>query len=104
MSTSSVDAPPTISSTNSVDLAVPRGDVCKVGYALNAKKLRKSGAGSIFQTHEKKSLKLGPHACWQGGGLSDILQFNVTGDGDSETCEGVQFLPWNWELPMDQQV
>ena len=86
--------------------------ICRVGYALNPKKLRKSGSDAIStqsvqttaaptsSTHEGCS-----NVCevkdsgfiWHGGGLADIIS-------DGIECNGVKFIPWNYELPLSQQV
>ena len=95
-----------------------------VGYALNPKKLRKSslddasvlttGLGlPLEQSSEQSStiqspssgssqLQLSPRinssgSVWRGGGLSDIIS-------DGLECEGVKFIPWNYEVPISLQV
>lgn len=60
--------------------------ICVVGYALNAKKLRKSDRPILSQN--KKNI-------WSGGGLSDILT--------DEIEEGVSFKAFDFELPLEQQ-
>ena len=98
--------------------------ICAVGYALNPKKLRKSslddasvlttGLGlPLEQSSEQSStiqspssgssqLQLSPRinssgSVWRGGGLSDIIS-------DGLECEGVKFIPWNYEVPISLQV
>ena len=66
-----------------------------VGYALNAKKLRKSGYDAT--PHDSRS-NGGKGEVWQGGGLADIL-----GNIDA-VVEGIQFMPWDPELPPSSQV
>lgn len=61
--------------------------ICHVGYALNAKKLRRSG----------QSVAEGQQGKWFGGGLADIVC------GSSQHVEGVVFHPWNHETPLAQQ-
>jgi hypothetical protein len=93
---------------------------CRVGYALNPKKLRKSITeshsffnnnhgtptflGASFQQNDgtatQSPLQLKTkHAAafWNGGGLADIISGGVE-------CEGVQFIPWNHEVPVQEQV
>lgn len=69
-----------------------------VGYALNAKKLRKSSHGTIFhlQTSRETGSSVGK---WQGGGLADILEndnkaLSVQGNG----YPVVKFVQWNSQL------
>lgn len=122
------------------------GMICSVGYALNPKKLRKSGLEETTNTTQTNpsqstqqqeiasihpslhpSLHSSPcssgsvsntaisttstsqltsqancHATpltntWRGGGLADIISGGLE-------CEGVKFIPWNWEVPVAQQV
>ena len=47
----------------------------RVGYALNAKKLRKSSNADEKNPTKKE---------WHGGGLADILDNNWLNDNDSE--------------------
>lgn len=86
--------------------------ICRVGYALNPKKLRKSGSDvlstpSVQTTAAQTS---SAHAncsnicelkatgfVWRGGGLADIIS-------DGIECNGVKFIPWNYELPLSKQV
>lgn len=80
--------------------------ICRVGYALNPKKLRKSGSIDV-QTAPTSTLSsesagicavaTPTEALWRGGGLADIIS-------DGIECEGVQFIPWNYEVPISQQV
>lgn len=66
--------------------------VCRVGYALNPKKLRKSSFSKDTKISSDK---------WKGGGLADIL---VT-SSDSNFVDAVLFLPWEWEVNLvDQPV
>jgi hypothetical protein len=72
----------------------PTNNVCVVGYALNAKKMRKG---------ESKPDKLTSSASkvWKGGGLGDI----VSEDYDNENnCYHVKFLAWDWKIPISEQV
>mmetsp|Transcript_36315 Transcript_36315/g.34318 ORF Transcript_36315/g.34318 Transcript_36315/m.34318 type:complete len:139 (-) Transcript_36315:1494-1910(-) len=110
--------------------------ICCVGYALNPKKLRKSGrepdekslsrdnaAGSINHNNDSLSVAHSSSSSsgsinsnadnsnssicnsrnnndseqtWRGGGLADIVS-------DGLECEGVQFIPWNYEIPVALQ-
>lgn len=54
--------------------------ICKVGYALNAKKMRKSFPESANIERVKRN--------WQGGGLSDILE---------TLHEGIAFAPFEYD-------
>jgi hypothetical protein len=112
--------------------------ICCVGYALNPKKLRKSGSGPDEQSllknngnglanlndilsaaHSSSSSSSSSSSgissdannsdsirnsrnnneeqVWRGGGLADIVS-------DGLECEGVQFIPWNYEIPVALQV
>jgi hypothetical protein len=109
--------------------------ICCVGYALNPKKLRKSGSGPDEKSlsrdnaagsinHNNDSLSVAHSSSysgsinsnadnssgicnsrnindseqiWRGGGLADIVS-------DGLECEGVQFIPWNYEIPVALQV
>lgn len=80
--------------------------ICRVGYALNPKKLRKSGSIDVQTAPISQSSPESPTICaavapveaiWRGGGLADIIS-------DGIECEGVQFIPWNYEVPISQQV
>jgi inositol-1,3,4-trisphosphate 5/6-kinase/inositol-tetrakisphosphate 1-kinase len=94
---------------------------CIVGYALNPKKLRRSGVSTEIQPFNSSNnnnistnidtiiestnnedinqiidiIKQKP--IWKGGGLADIL-----GDGKS-IIDGVQFIPWDPEVPVHLQ-
>ena len=98
---------------NAISQSDPQGtsNICRVGYALNAKKLRKgedSDKEKSKSVHSLSDLFLGKSsgpACkkrtetsiWRGGGLADIIS-------DGEAIEGVQFIPWDYEVPIHQQV
>lgn len=84
-----------------------------VGYALNAKKLRKghnstniivkrsSSENSVYKDLSSSEINSLQH--WQGGGLADILEnaaIYSTGDGDNPN---IKFIPWNPFLPLNQQ-
>lgn len=80
--------------------------ICRVGYALNPKKLRKSGSIDVQTATVRPSSSESTSICavatpsealWRGGGLADIIS-------DGIECEGVQFIPWNYEVPISQQV
>lgn len=66
-------------------------NVCIVGYALNAKKLRKSEVVSIPGVKNE----------WAGGGLADILQYS--GEGSSTDPVSIVFSQWNPDLPPESQ-
>ena len=82
---------------------------CNVGYALNPKKLRKSGIDDAGIISEQAAIitplsssgrtaanqQLSP--IWHGGGLADIIS-------DGLECEGVKFISWNYEVPIPNQV
>lgn len=82
---------------------------CNVGYALNPKKLRKSGIDEAGISSDQASiitpLSSGSHIAvsqqvspiWHGGGLADIIS-------DGLECEGVKFISWNYEVPISHQV
>lgn len=96
-------------------------NVCRVGYALNPKKLRKgndSGKDATVRSDPSSSIhilsnspareeKLSPSMnndhqkastrMWRGGGLADIISAGVE-------IDGVQFIPWDYEVPLNQQV
>ena len=66
--------------------------VCKVGYALNPKKMRKSGTDpsddNMLCTNGTKK--------WKGGGLADILQHQIQ--------DGVSFDAYNFDIPVEDEV
>ena len=86
---------------------------CIVGYALNAKKLRKSShdKSSVLDRSQSEERKIS-HCCpdyeWKGGGLADIL------DSSSESfpkCNSggrdeplVQFVAWEHDQPTENQA
>lgn len=63
-------------------------DVCRVGYALNPKKLRKSGVDDTGNGNSRRK--------WKGGGLADILSDQIQ--------EGVCFEPYNFDIPVEEQA
>ena len=83
--------------------------ICNVGYALNPKKLRKSGIDEASKSSEQAAALSPPlldsrsvsnqsiSPIWHGGGLADIIS-------DGVECEGVKFIPWNYEVPISHQV
>ena len=86
--------------------------ICRVGYALNAKKLRKGDDSDKQKSKNVHSLReslFGNYpghqgktrstetSIWRGGGLADIISAG-------EEIEGVQFIPWDYEIPVHQQV
>ena len=96
-------------------------NICRVGYALNPKKLRKSGLETnspklddvCHESHLTKgnersnslvdddTLNTGSanskYTHWKGGGLADIIC-------DGAEYEGVQFVPWDFDIPATKQV
>jgi hypothetical protein len=62
--------------------------VCHVGYALNPKKMRRSGVDNTESGNSRKK--------WKGGGLADILSDQVE--------EGVCFEPYNFDIPVEDEV
>jgi hypothetical protein len=72
--------------------------VCKVGYALNPKKLRRSDSTT--------NPKLKPVLTeWNGGGLADILEVQPDLSSLETLMETdlVSFAPWEYERPIDSQ-
>lgn len=74
-------------------------EVCRVAYALNAKKMRKSGASSnsnatssVIGSELSISTKNRP---WKGGGLADILT--------EEVLDNVSFEAFDFDKPIHQQ-
>ncbi len=87
----------------------PREEVCRVGYALNAKKLRKSGDGdgdscavSTSGVDAKCKGHETFHRVWRGGGLSDII--NEMDEHGDPVVDGVMFIAWEWEADQRSQV
>lgn len=74
--------------------------MCKVGYALNKKKLRKSS----FDKKDRVKANDTAVACapikspaeWRGGGLADILD-------NSDDTGNIEFVEWNPEVPLNDQ-
>ena len=65
--------------------------ICTVGYALNPKKMRKSGLDlTDCEASGKKNKK------WKGGGLADILS--------DQSQEGVSFVPYDFEVSPEEEV
>jgi hypothetical protein len=64
--------------------------LCLVGYALNAKKLRKSEGSSAPGVKRE----------WAGGGLADILQYSEVSGDDSVS---ISFAAWNPDIPPQNQ-
>jgi hypothetical protein len=70
-----------------------RAEVCRVGYALNSKKLRR--AASVRSDGKDGKIS----NVWRGGGLADILEI----EPDMATVEElVQFALWDAEMEPDQ--
>ena len=67
-------------------------EICRVGYALHAKKLR---ASDHSPTTTQDSSKNKSDCNWRGGGLSDILH---------QEWKDVVFEPFDFEKPIDAQV
>lgn len=99
--------------------------VCVVGYALNAKKLRKSshdrslvsdcspisGHAKTFasnsETAPKRKLS-DVEACyieheWKGGGLADILESNSSSSPAGKDRSAVLFVQLDHEIPLENQ-
>lgn len=83
---------------------------CVVGYALNAKKLRKSshdfpttsgGTGEPPDSNDSVKRRKSEH-CWKGGGLSDILESNDTICGPPG-LDAVTFVQLDHETPLKSQ-
>lgn len=89
--------------------------ICSVGYALNPKKLRKSGLDETTHQEPATPQQISPRSSstssscptanqtnpltniWRGGGLADIISGGLE-------CEGVKFIPWNYDVPIALQV
>jgi len=85
-----------------------------VGYALNAKKMRKSHNSTnivVKRSSSENSVckdlissEFSTLMHWQGGGLADILEnasiYSTADDGESTK---IKFIPWNSSLPLIQQ-
>jgi len=83
--------------------------ICRVGYALNAKKLRKGddsgkdatskvvSAGHSTPSSSGAAEGAASTKIWRGGGLADIIS-------DGVEIDGVQFIPWDYEIPVHEQV
>lgn len=86
------------------------GSKCIVGYALNAKKLRKSSHGGMENTCESgepvKFELLGKRKSseynWKGGGLSDILESSLPLPGNV-ISDSVAFVQLDYEVPLASQ-
>lgn len=70
----------------------PPHQLCRVGYALNAKKLRRAASSPERRWGENVS-----HPVWRGGGLADILEI------EPSAGELVQFIPWDPDTPPDSE-
>lgn len=67
-------------------------EICRVGYALHAKKLRPSDhspTAALDNSANKSDCN------WRGGGLSDILY---------QEWNDVVFEPFDFDKPIDEQV
>jgi hypothetical protein len=89
------------SANDSLELLSPSSSglrVCKVGYALNPKKLRRSDS----TTNPKSKPVLTE---WNGGGLADILEVQPDLSSLETLIETdlVSFAPWEYERPLDSQ-
>jgi hypothetical protein len=76
-----------------------KSSVCRVGYALNAKKMRKSSIDSTAAANSNYVPT--PSKCvttteWRGGGFADILEKNT----DTDT---IQFGLWDPDVPLALQ-
>jgi hypothetical protein len=89
-------------------MSTPSNDICIVGYALNKKKLRKSGTAAVQpsslspNTREQNvQQQKEPHtdssfsSVWKGGGLADLL--------NDKMDTSVRFVPVDFEKPLEQQ-
>jgi hypothetical protein len=66
---------------------------CVVGYALNAKKLRKSSKDAT----DPDSIAQPIIKPWRGGGLADILENNI------DCADGVKFVQWDADVSAESQ-
>ncbi len=78
-----------------------KSSVCRVGYALNAKKMRKSSVDTTTTTSSNLNIALpSPKSVttteWRGGGFADILEKNT----DIDT---IQFGLWDPDVPLSLQ-
>lgn len=72
--------------------------LCRVGYALNAKKMRKSSldTNTAINSNSTASLKSGTTSEWRGGGFADILEKNTD-------IDVIQFGLWDPDVPLTLQ-
>eukprot|EP01031_Cornospumella_fuschlensis_P047769 gene47769-58520_t len=87
--------------TNFLDLA-KKMEVCRVGYALNAKKLRRAASvtdeGSSKEKNSQTTSKSSQNT-WRGGGLADILELEPDSASPDEL---VQFIPYDFDTPVHE--
>jgi len=89
---------------------VTQGSKCVVGYALNAKKLRKSshdgmttsGKGGEPQESESVEKRRPNEYSWKGGGLSDILESSLPLVVNLAP-DSVSFVQLDYEVPLRAQ-
>jgi hypothetical protein len=79
----------------------PSLPICRVGYALNPKKLRRAvlAVAEGVDAGNKKEIVREKHI-WRGGGLADILELPPDGSLEEEL---VEFLPWDPDVPVSEQ-
>lgn len=78
--------------------STPNLKICKVGYALNPKKLRRSDS----TTNPKSKPQFTE---WNGGGLADILEIQPDLSSLDTLTEAdlVSFAPWDYDRPLESQ-
>ncbi|RYG96151.1 hypothetical protein EON65_54850 [archaeon] len=76
-------------------------EVCRVGYALNAKKLRRAASVTDEDKTKEKDSKntLKSSQTWRGGGLADILELEPDSTSPDEL---VQFIPYDFDSPVHE--
>jgi len=87
-----------------------QSSTCVVGYALNAKKLRKSShdgttsSGKGGEPHKFESVenRKPSEYNWKGGGLSDILESSLSLSGNL-VSDCVTFVQLDYEIPLAAQ-
>ena len=87
-----------------------KSSTCVVGYALNAKKLRKSShdgttnSGKGGEPHKTESVenRKPSEYNWKGGGLSDILESSLSLSGNL-VSDSVTFVQLDYEIPLTAQ-
>ena len=77
--------------------AIDKKRICRVGFCLNQKKLRKSEASLAKPTVSENSnptIRTILKNAWKGGGLADII---FSADDSGEPVDDVSFAPFDWK-------